>query len=94
MQGDTSTISKEQICSHRECDLGRWYYTEGMSKYKGSIHFKNIEKPHARLHHIIHEVYDMYENGDLSEASDLYSELEPLSGQIVDLLDKTEKSLK
>lgn len=94
LQGDESAISKEQICSHKECDLGRWYYSEGMTKYKNSTYFQNIEKPHARLHQIIHDVYNMYERGELDQATDLYAELEPLSDKIVDLLDKTEKSLR
>lgn len=94
LQGDVSAISKEQVCSHRECDLGRWYYSEGMSKYKNSPSFKSIEAPHARLHQIIHEVFDMYEKGTLDEAEALYEELGPLSEEIVDLLDKTERSLQ
>jgi aerotaxis receptor len=94
LQGDINAISKEQVCSHRECDLGRWYYSEGMSKYKDSSYFKGIEKPHARLHQIIQEVFDMYEKGTLDEAEALYQELGPLSDEIVDLLDKTENSLR
>lgn len=93
LEGDQNAISKEQICSHRECMLGKWYYNEGVKSYGSSTYFEQIEKPHARLHQIVKEVYDLYEDGELDKAGELYTELAPLSEKIVSLLDKTEKSL-
>jgi len=94
LQGDLNAITKEQVCSHRECMLGKWYYTEGKKNYGHSSYFQQIEIPHTRLHAIVKEVYELHENGDLSIADDLYKELEPLSDKIVSLLDKTELSVK
>lgn len=93
LQGDSSAISKEQVCSHKECDLGRWYYSDDVKKYKNITYFKQIEAPHARLHQVIKEVYALYEEGEMEQAEELYQELEPLSSEIVELLDKTENSL-
>ena len=92
LRGNTSAITKDQACSHRECELGRWYYTEGV-QYKNSTYYQQIEAPHARLHSIIKEVLVLHENNKLEEAEKLYQELGPISDEIVELLDKTEKSI-
>lgn len=92
LQGDKSAITKQQACSHRECKMGLWYYSEGQQKYGHLHHFKEIEAPHARLHQIVKEVIDVHERGEITEAQALYKELEPLSDKIVDLLNKTEKN--
>lgn len=94
LQGDLQAITKEQVCSHRECMLGKWYYSEGIKNYGHSSTFKEIEAPHARLHEIVKEVYQLYETGDINKADGLYKELAPLSDNIVRLLDKTEQSIK
>lgn len=94
LRGDTNAITKAQVCSHRECMMGKWYYAEGMKKYSNSTYFKQIEAPHARLHAIVKEVFELYELGRLDEANELYNELAPLSDEIVELLDKTEASIK
>jgi aerotaxis receptor len=91
--GDLNAITKEQICSHRECMLGKWYYTEGKKSYGHSKYFQQIEPPHARLHQIVKEVYELHEVGELDKANDLYKELGPLSDNIVSLLDKTKLSV-
>jgi aerotaxis receptor len=93
LRGDVNAITKEQICSHRECMLGKWYYSEGKKSYGHSRHFQQIEAPHARLHEIVKEVYGLHEIGELDKANDLYKELGPLSDNIVSLLDKTKSSV-
>jgi aerotaxis receptor len=94
IQGDTHAITKEQACSHHECQLGRWYYSPAATKYKQSSYFQQIEAPHARLHAIVREVLEAKDQGHLEKAERLYSELGPMSDQIVSLLDKTEHSIR
>lgn len=93
LQGDTSAITKKQACSHKECQLGKWYYSDGMNKYKNSKEFQSIEAPHARLHEIIKEIIGLHERNKLNEADELYEELSAASDEIVRLLDETENAL-
>ncbi|WP_181388465.1 methyl-accepting chemotaxis protein [Vibrio albus] len=94
LQGDESAISKEQACSHRECQLGKWYYSSGASKYKSSTYFQQIEGPHTRLHQIVKEVMELNEQGEIDKAQLLSQELSPISDEIVELLDKTKASIR
>lgn len=92
--GDSSAISHDQACSHHDCQLGKWYYTEGTKKFKDSSYFQQIEAPHARLHQIVKEVLVSHEQNDLDKADKLYQELGPISEEIVDLLGKVESTAK
>jgi chromosome segregation ATPase len=90
LDGNKEAITKGQLCSHRECDLGRWYYSVGQENYGSSTHFQAIEAPHERLHQIVESVYEHHTAGEHEQADALYDELGPLSEKIVGLLDKTE----
>jgi aerotaxis receptor len=94
ISGDTSAVTKEAVCSHRECALGKWYYTDGMKQYKESQSFRQIEAPHERLHHIVKEVFQLCQKGEQNKAEKLYKELGPISDQIVTLLEKTQHSIR
>lgn len=89
LNGNNSVLTREQACSHRECALGQWYYSERSSKYRHMTSFKNMEPPHEKLHLIIKEIVDAKERRDLQTAESLYSQVEPLSLKIVDCLDAT-----
>lgn len=94
LQGEKGAIPKNQVCSHKECALGRWYYSDGQKSYGSVSSFKSIEAPHKRLHEIVREVYEENERGNSEKAESLYSELAPLSDEIVGLLEKTEKAVR
>lgn len=94
LNGNEQAITQNQLCSHRECELGKWYYSVGKKAYGDSQYFQQIEAPHERLHQIVELVYQSHSAGDNDEADKLYDELAPLSEKIVGLLDQTEKSVR
>ena len=94
LDGDHTILTKEQACSHRDCKLGQWYYTEGQKNYSGNPAFKQIEVPHEELHKIIKDIVNANESGNKQEAEMLYQRIDPLSKEIVGLIDKTKHSLK
>ncbi|RCU45641.1 PAS domain S-box protein [Corallincola holothuriorum] len=92
LNGDTSVLTKEQACSHRDCKLGQWYYDRGQQEYGDIASFKAIEPPHAKLHQTIKEIIAANEANEVDKAEKLYQNLEPLSQEIVSLLDATERA--
>jgi EAL domain-containing protein (putative c-di-GMP-specific phosphodiesterase class I) len=42
---------------HRECTLGRWYYSAGQV-FRGDPDFDALEKPHRRMHEICGQIFD------------------------------------
>ncbi|RKF15743.1 PAS domain S-box protein [Alginatibacterium sediminis] len=93
LNGDTSAITKQQACSHRDCALGQWYYGDGQKLFGDNSTFKSIEKPHAQLHKTVVDILQSVEDADEDRAESLYKSLEPLSQQIVQSLDKLEREV-
>jgi len=87
------SLSRQEVVSHRDCVLGSWYYGNGISKY-GHIHgMRKMEGPHTELHNIIREIITLKENGQDAEAEEYFTKIEPLSKQIVGLLDQVEETV-
>ncbi|BCB27166.1 hypothetical protein SKTS_20520 [Sulfurimicrobium lacus] len=82
---------REQLVCHRECDLGRWFYSDGLHHYDHIPEMHELEPLHAALHQFIRALVENREQGKLWEAEACFSEVDPLSRQIVDLLERIER---
>jgi HD-GYP domain-containing protein (c-di-GMP phosphodiesterase class II) len=80
------SLTKQQLVDHRECDLGCWYYGEGLRQYGHIPELRELEAPHAELHHLIDKLVEHKERDRFAEAEACYTQVEPLSRQIVELL--------
>lgn len=85
-----NALTLEQAVSHHECELGRWYYGEGLHHYGHIPEMRALEEPHAALHQLIRAVLNHHERGRLVEAEACLARVEPLSEQIVSLLGRIE----
>jgi aerotaxis receptor len=80
-------LPREQLVSHKNCMLGKWYYGPGLIKY-GNLHeMQAIESPHADLHRKVREIVDQKNLGRNSEAESLFKDVERLSAEIVSKLE-------
>ena len=80
------SLPRGQLLSHRECDLGRWYYGEGLAEYGHIAEMQRLEEPHAALHRLIGTLVDHKENRRHDDAEACFAQVEPLSRRIVELL--------
>ncbi|MBF0152177.1 MAG: CZB domain-containing protein [Magnetococcales bacterium] len=72
-----------QMVSHKECDLGKWLYSEGLKKYGHFPEMVEMEKIHAELHTVIKEIVRLKEAGEPLAAEKEYTKVEPISEQVV-----------
>ncbi len=82
------SLSREQAVSHHDCVLGKWYYADGMANFGHIPEMPELEGPHAEMHSIIRRIIELRESGKAPEAEREYEKVDPLSLQIVALLDK------
>ncbi len=87
------SMSEEQAISHKECDLGKWLYTDGMPSYGTMPEMKELEKIHIDLHSIIKRVVQLKQSGDNAAAEEELTKLEPVSQKIFMLLVAIEKKI-
>ena len=84
------SLSEQEAVSHQECVFGKWYYSDGVKSYGHLPVLKQIEAPHVELHQTIKKIIQAKEAGRDSEATALFGRIEPLSGQIVGLIERLE----
>ena len=85
------TLTREQVISHHECGLGRWYYSEGLHHYGHIPEMEALETPHVELHQLVRQAVEHYEQGAIEAAEACFREIQPLSRQIVELLEAIEE---
>ncbi len=85
------SLTRDQAVSHRDCVLGKWYYDEGLQCHGHVPEMRELEKPHADLHRLIREIIELREAGRSDEAERRYLQIEPLSRQIVGMLETIER---
>ena len=80
------SMTEEQAMSHKECDLGKWMYSDGMASYGTLPEMKELEKVHTELHTIVKRVIQLKQSGDSDSAENELAKLEPVSQKIFSLL--------
>jgi methyl-accepting chemotaxis protein len=88
------SMTEEQAVSHKDCDLGKWMYSDGITAYGTMPEMQELEKVHADLHAIVKRVIQLKNSGDNSAAEQELSKLEPVSQKIFSLLVTIEKKIK
>jgi methyl-accepting chemotaxis protein len=84
-------MSQDQAVSHKHCDLGKWLYSEGLTQYGHIPQMKELEQVHRTLHGVIKRIVELKHAGQPAEAEQEFKKVEPISGQIVSLLDAVEQ---
>lgn len=92
LDGEGSLTTAEAV-SHRDCELGKWFYGDGLARYGDLPQMRAIESPHERLHGLIKEIIELKHDGAERKAEQRYAELEELSHAIVAALNELEASV-
>lgn len=90
---------KEQVQSnalpdHTCCNFGKWYFSYGKDLCGTSPTFNTINGPHEMIHRIAKEAVDLFYRGDSARAEEKLTEVENLSFDIVNMLDKVKSESK
>jgi hypothetical protein len=85
------TLTADQALSHLHCDLGKWYYAEGKTKYGHLPAMKKFEVEHEKLHNTVKLIQQLKTDGQITKAEAAYLELTKTSDIIVRLLDEAEQ---
>lgn len=88
-----ASLSQKEAVSHHDCVLGKWYYSEGLSKFGNISEMRQLEEPHQELHKIIKNIVSLKESGKGDEAEQLFARVDDLSSQIINLLDHVEQKV-
>ena len=81
-----AAMSLSQAVSHRDCDLGKWLYSEGVKAFGHLPAMQALLPIHEELHNTIRHVIELKEGGNLDGAETEYMKIGPISQNIIELL--------
>ena len=84
------SLTEQEAVSHHNCMLGKWYYSEGMTKYGHIPEMQELEPPHETLHRIIKTIVTLKTSGDIEQAEQEYDKVDAISKTIITLLNRVE----
>lgn len=84
-------IATSEAISPKDCALGKWLYSEGMSTYGSLAEMKTLETVHASMHALVKRILELDASGKKDSARQEFEKIGPLSDQIVGLLTTLEK---
>jgi methyl-accepting chemotaxis protein len=84
-------LTLEQAVSHKHCDFGKWYYSEGLKSYGHLKPIMDVEKPHEELHQLIKTIIGLKDEGKTQEAENAYKQVAKISERIVACLTEAER---
>jgi methyl-accepting chemotaxis protein len=85
-----STLTEDQAVSHRDCELGKWFYADGLASYGHVAEMHELEGIHEELHRTVKAVVRLKHEGNIKQAEAEYEKIVPQSQEIIVLLDKIE----
>jgi methyl-accepting chemotaxis protein len=88
------SMTDDQAVSHKDCDLGKWLYSDGKAEYGNMPEMQELEKVHVELHSIVKRVVQLKNSGDASAAEKELAKIEPVSQKIFSLLVTIEQKIK
>ena len=86
-------MTVEQAGSPKDCALGKWLYSAGLKEYGDIAEMQELEKKHRRFHELVRDVIGLHAKGDKAAAERGFSSLEPMSADIISLLNLVEQKV-
>lgn len=84
-------VALDEVTSEHNCRLGKWYYSDLPERITRLSQFKQLEKPHSRVHNLAVLAVQSYHQENYDEAQRALEELETNSREVVQLLEELEK---
>lgn len=81
------TIDEEDIISHRDCALGKWYFAPD-NIFKDEKEFKELDEPHKNVHLAAYDAIKAYKEGNVKGAKKHLKMLKYNSGIVINKLNK------
>ena len=86
-------IDGKQLGSHRDCELGKWIYAEGLPNYGNLQDVRDLEQKHKDMHALVKEVVQLKHAGNIAEAEREFAAVSASAEAVVALLDSVERQL-
>lgn len=82
-------IRPEDVSSHMDCRLGKWYNSEkARARFANEPAYQQLNTYHAQVHELAKQAATAYSHNDLRTAEQCLSKLEEASSYVIELIDE------
>ncbi|MGZ9583533.1 methyl-accepting chemotaxis protein [Paenibacillus marinisediminis] len=82
-------VTPEQVTSHHECRLGKWYFdADSMSRFGMKPAFQSLDQPHQKLHQHARAAVEAYAAGHMGLVEEHMLQIEQASKEVVYYIDQ------
>lgn len=86
-------LKPEEVASHRDCRLGKWYYGPAKKLFANNSDYIKLEQPHKQVHDLAKEATTAINNGDKKRANEILEEIAIASKEVIDILSRIKQSI-
>ncbi|MBF0348220.1 MAG: CZB domain-containing protein [Magnetococcales bacterium] len=83
-----SDLKPDQVASGRECDFGKWYYSEGSERFGRLAIFQQVGEVHLQVHEVARETVKLVSEGNIAAAENRMNEFNEIKDRLFDLMDE------
>ena len=87
-------LTAAEATSHRDCELGRWLYADGLTKYGAVPGMRQLVSEHEKLHQTVKRIVELKDAGRTVEAEAEFGRIDGISKQLMELLTSVEAEVK
>lgn len=84
-------ITEAELVSHKDCNFGKWLYSEDLKKHRNIPEMIELEEAHVKIHKIAKKIYRMKNKGNIWGAEQELLNMEPVCMELVNLMTAFEK---
>jgi len=81
-------VENSEVLSHKDCQLGKWYYGSGQTEFAGDSVFTKLGQEHERMHNLLKKAVAAWNIGRKGEAKSDAEEIYKCSDELIELLDQ------
>ncbi|MBF0140890.1 MAG: type IV pili methyl-accepting chemotaxis transducer N-terminal domain-containing protein [Magnetococcales bacterium] len=81
-------LRPEEVASGRECDFGKWYYSEGTERYGLLDIFQEVGTIHLQVHEVARETVRLAGSGNTEQADEHMKHFNTIKDELFEALDK------
>lgn len=87
-----NALKSSDLSDHRQCRLGKWYYSVNDERLSKSSQFRSIEAPHQRVHECGIRAARLFEMGQIEDGMREYRALDQASRAVIENLKSLEQA--
>lgn len=94
IEGEDEELPQASLVDYRSCYFGKWLYSRGLTEYASLPEMETLEKVHQELHAAAKQVVELKLAGKVAEAKQEVVKLEPISQNIISLIETIQTQIK